>query len=70
MQTFLPHINYLKVARVLDNKRLNKQILEGYQILNTLSGRSTGWIHHPAVKMWRGAENELWMYVRSMITET
>ena len=48
----------------LDNKRLNKQILETYQILNILSGKSksNAWQNHPAVLMWAGAEDELWRY--------
>ena len=48
----------------LDNKRLNKQILETYQILNILSGQSQSgaWRNHPAVLMWVGAEAELWRY--------
>jgi len=48
----------------LDSKRLNKQILETYQILNVLSGQSKSgaWSNHPAVLMWAGAENELWRY--------
>lgn len=56
MQTFLPYTNTLDAARALDNKRLNKQILECYQILNVLSGRSkgNGWKNHPAVLMWKG----------------
>ena len=71
MQTFLASTNTLKAARALDNKRLNKQILECYQILNVLSGRSkTGaWRNHPAVKMWEGYEHGLWEYVRGMISE-
>ncbi len=40
MQTFLPYTSTLACAQGLDNKRLNKQILEGYQILNILSGKS------------------------------
>jgi hypothetical protein len=48
----------------LDNKRLNKQVLETYQILNVLSGQSKSgaWRNHPAVLMWEGAESELWRY--------
>lgn len=69
MQTFLPHTNSLTAARALDNKRLNKQILECYQILNVLSGRSKGggWKNHPAVLMWKGYEMGLWEYVRGMV---
>ena len=40
MQTFLPYSDYEASAQTLDNKRLNKQILEGYQILKVLSGAS------------------------------
>ena len=42
MQTFLPSSNPVTVARWLDSKRLNKQILECYQILNVLSGKEWG----------------------------
>lgn len=71
MQTFLPSRNFLECAQLLDSKRLNKQILEGYQILNVLSGQSPtgGWRNHPAVKMWRGHELSLHLYVKSMIHE-
>lgn len=71
MQTFLPSSNFAISANMLDSKRLNKQILEAYQILNVLSGQSPtgGWRNHPAVKMWRGHEMILLKYVKSMIKE-
>jgi hypothetical protein len=71
MQTFLPQSDYYLSARTLDNKRLNKQILEGYQILNVLSGKSKtgGWRNHPAVLMWKGYEHGLWRYIQAMIHE-
>lgn len=71
MQTFLPSANPVITARWLDSKRLNKQILECYQILNVLSGKSPtgGWRNHPAVLMWRGFERGLWSYVQAMILE-
>jgi len=71
MQTFLPHSTFERCAKALDNKRLNKQILEGYQILNVNSGMSKtgGWRNHPAVLMWRGHEGSLFEYVQSMIEE-
>lgn len=50
------------VARSLDNKRLGKQRVEAYQILNTLTGKSTGWLNHPATKMWQGNEWQLANY--------
>jgi hypothetical protein len=71
MQTFLPYGDYEATAQTLDNKRLNKQILEGYQILKVLSGASeTGaWRNHPAVLMWKGTEHELKAYLDHMIYE-
>lgn len=71
MQTFLPYAEYNLVAESLDSKRLNKQILECYQILNVLSNDDphAGWRNHPAVKMWRGREFALWDYVQNMIVE-
>ena len=71
MQTFLPSSSFTESARMLDSKRLNKQILECYQILNVLSGKSPtgGWRNHPAVLMWKGYERGLWKYVQAMIFE-
>lgn len=37
MNTFLPFVDFVKSAAVLDDKRLYKQIVECKQILNTLS---------------------------------
>ena len=69
MQTFLPYKSFAKSARVLDNKRLGKQRIEAYQILNTLLGRSVGWSNHPAVKMWRGYEGSLYDYACAICDE-
>jgi hypothetical protein len=71
VQTFLPYSDYDQVAQVLDNKRLNKQILESYQILKVLSGQSPtgGWRNHPAVLMWKGHESELYKYAHRMMNE-
>ena len=52
MQTFLPEPNLSLSATCLDYKRLGKQRSEAKQILLTLDGKSNGWKHHPAVKMW------------------
>lgn len=71
MQTFLPSADYEYSAQALDNKRLNKQVLEGYQIMKILSGASeTGaWRNHPAVLMWKGAERSLNDYIAHMVYE-
>jgi hypothetical protein len=71
MQTFMPFKSFVNTARALDNKRLNKQILECYQILNVLSNDDphAGWRNHPAVKMWRGHELGLYDYTMVMVDE-
>jgi hypothetical protein len=71
MQTFLPYKDFDKSANALDSKRLNKQILEGYQIMNVLMNPDpkAGWRNHPAVKMWRGYENTLFDYILAMLRE-
>lgn len=71
MQTFLPYKSFSKSAQVLDNRRLNKQILEGYQILKVLSSDDpfAAWRNHPAVLMWKNAEYTLLNYVLAMVKE-
>ena len=69
MQTFLPSGSYIFTAQHLDNKRLNKQILECYQILKVLSTDGVAWRNHPAVLMWEGSENHLHNYVNAMVKE-
>jgi hypothetical protein len=62
MQTFLPYSDFAKSAKCLDNRRLNKQIVEVQQIYKALSDSSYGWQSHPAVNMWRGHTNALISY--------
>lgn len=77
MQTFVPLIGSADSAKVLDRARLNKQALEGWQILMNLvqldpQGNdriSKGWSNHPAVKMWRGHEGALTVYIVQMVME-
>ena len=71
MQTFLPYNNFQKSVECLDYKRLGKQRVEAMQILNILlSNKKTGgWVNHPAVKMWRGYENALALYMNTCIIE-
>jgi hypothetical protein len=78
MQTFVPlTTSFEDIAKVLDNKRLNKQALEGWQILMTLleldpQGEHRvpkGWANHPAVRMWRGHEVALHRYIQAMVDE-
>lgn len=71
MQTFLPSKTFNTSAEMLDSRRLNKQILEGYQILNVLSNDDpkAAWRNHPAVKMWKNSEHFLYTYVLAMVAE-
>lgn len=71
MQTFLPYKSFIQSAKVLDSKRLNKQILEGYQILKVLNSPDprAAWRNHPAAKMWEGHETSLYHYVLVMVAE-
>lgn len=70
MQTFLPYgADYEANAEVLDNKRLGKQRVESYQILKALLGESTGWVNHPATRMWRGHEYQLYVYTSMICRE-
>jgi hypothetical protein len=62
MQTFLPYPDYQLSLDSLDNRRLGKQRVEALQIMNVIEGRSQGWQHHPAVKMWIGNRDHLAYY--------
>lgn len=62
MNTFLPQADFWYSAACLDRLRLGKQRVEILQILNALSGKSKGWINHPAVRMWKGYEGYLAYY--------
>ena len=69
MQTFLPYPNLKKSLKVLDRRRLGKQRVEAFQILNILLNRTErrGLRNHPAVLMWRGYENALKLYLNKAI---
>jgi hypothetical protein len=74
MQTFLLSESFRETASFLDSKRLAKQRIETFQIYNALIGLrldsisdeiiapAKGFLNHPAVRMWQGAENLLCMY--------
>jgi len=71
MQTFVPFEDLDKSAASLDNKRLNKQLLEGRQIYGILSSskRTGAWVNHPAVKMWRNYDMGLYAYLVAIYEE-
>lgn len=65
MQTFLPSWSFIHTASILDNRRLNKQIVEAYQIW---SGRVPT-KNHPACLMWSGYEDALLFYIETLLNE-
>jgi len=77
MQTFLPYPDFNVSAKILDYRRLGKQRVEAYQILNVLERRKAiqkgdknvpkGWINHPAVLMWEGYEDALTKYYNVVV---
>jgi len=70
LQTFLPLPSYPDSARSLDDRRLGKQRSEALTILRTLLGlTSQGWARHPAVRMWKGYEHQLKLYILAICDE-
>lgn len=53
MQVFTPYPEPFKTADCLDDRRLNRQIIECKQILTAIKGESTAWKNHPVVKQYR-----------------
>lgn len=75
MQVFCPYANPKKTAKCLDNKRLNKQILECCQILSSITKIDIGWkipkyiYKHPCTLMWISSTKYLYDYVLILCIE-
>lgn len=69
MQTFLPDPDFDQSAAYLDRARLQKQIVETFQIMKALTVPGYGWQNHPAVRMWRGHRHALLRYQRACVRE-
>ena len=71
MQTFLPYPDFEKSVKCLDYRRLGKQRVEVFQILNTILNRTKtrGWRNHPTVQMWKKYPNALKLYLNFAIKE-
>jgi len=71
MQTFLPYPDFIKSIKVLDYRRLGKQRVETFQVLNILLERTPtkGWRNHPVTRMWTGYEEALKLYQNYTIKE-
>ena len=71
MQTFLPYPDFIQSVRILDYRRLGKQRVETFQVLNILLDRTPtkGWRNHPVTRMWSGYEEALKLYQNFTIQE-
>jgi hypothetical protein len=71
VQTFLPYNDFQKSVEVLDYRRLGKQRVETFQVLNILLERTPtkGWRNHPVTIMWTGYETALKAYQNITIRE-
>lgn len=76
MQTFLPYPDFKKSLQSLDNKRLGKQRVETFQIINAITGRPKldgtpykGWVNHPCSIMWKDYVPALKLYLNLSIDE-
>ncbi len=68
LQTFLPHPEFERTAKVLDYKRLGKQRSEALTIIRAIE-EGNGWENHPVVKMWTGYTEALKVYHDEIIRE-
>lgn len=64
MQVFIVGSPF-ETAKALDDRRLNKQIIECKQILDALNG-AKAWSNHPCVLQYRGYEEWLRLYKRCL----
>eukprot|EP00850_Spirogloea_muscicola_P010580 SM000062S19966 [mRNA] locus=s62:591189:596080:- [translate_table: standard] len=71
LQTFLPFPDFAASVRSLDNRRLGKQRVEAFQILNVITGKakSNAWKNSPVVRMWRGYADALALYYNECLLE-
>ena len=73
VNTFLPYPSFVKSAKVLDDKRLYKQIVECKQILKAIEankkGEKYGYQNHPIVRMWQDYPIALRQYQLEMLDE-
>jgi hypothetical protein len=76
MQTFLPYSDFGETAKCLDMRRLGKQRVEAYQIIDLLEQEKAGvdisflpWGNHPIVRMWGGYLDLLYNYYNAIVFE-
>ena len=57
----------LETAKILDKKRLNKQIIECQQILKAINGETKAWANHPCTIQYKN--NKVWLinYLNTLV---
>lgn len=65
MQVFCPFAEPYFTAQEMsaDKRRINKQVIEAGQILNTINGYSKGWKNHPVILMYKDHADWLYNYM-------
>lgn len=55
MQVFLPYPDFRKSLECLDKRRLGKQRVEAFQLINVIESKDNtkAWYNHPAARMFR-----------------
>ncbi len=69
MQTFLTNSDFHECARVLDNKRLWKQVLEADGLVRIIKGERDDYKYHKITKMWWNYLDALTYYRNCILTE-
>ncbi len=72
VNTFIVSSDPKKCAKALDNKRLGKQRVEAYQIINLLEHKDDtkkGFSNHPATQMWKPYLAGLKYYYNCIVEE-
>jgi len=69
MQTFLISGNFYEIAKTLDPRRANKQIIECYQIMRIMLRKvgfiddgKKGWMNHPVLKLWQDKDGKFYFF--------
>ena len=65
MQVFVCDSSMSRSAQMLDSKRLNKQIVEAFQLVEDRLPN----LHHPAYMFWKEHKKELRMYMSCLCAE-
>lgn len=67
LNIFIPYPIFTAIFKCLDWRRLGKQRVEAFQVLNITD--KLGFSHHPILDMWRGYEDVLKVYFNNCVIE-